>query len=226
LFRRASRGAVLRKKKARGRAILAVAVPALAAVAAFLYIFRPPPARAPEESALFVAELSEHYCQDQTARADLTEIVSQGLPAFARLARLDENGTWSLIFLGPFKGESQAAAAADFLRGRGLYVGRFDIKADPPPPPPAGPVVLELAPFLNDEALFEELAQAAEQHLQDIYALGRTAEVDPENGQAWNHIYLGPFRGIEEADQALGRLQNWDLAHDYLVLPIELGAGS
>ncbi len=171
---------------------------------------------------LFVIELTGHFCSDQTVRADLLAISRHQIPAFARLAKIDQAGSWSLIYLGPFPSRPEALSALELLKKHGLYTGEAQVRSEPEIAAEStvnvpGPFVLELAALLNDELVLEALAYPLE---AGVYAFARTAEVNGASGEAWNHIYLGPFGDDRQAGEALARLADWDLGHSFTAIPL------
>ena len=164
----------------------------------------------------FVVALGARYFSDQGTREELAALRLAGLPAYGRLSRLDENGTWTRIFLGPFDSRSEAGDAAELARDEGLAQEPLEVRAEPPPTgteQTSGQVVAELSALLDDAQVLDELV-----HPQNfnIYALARTAVVT-DDGEALNLIYLGPFADEEEAVRVLDGLEYWPLASAYVL---------
>lgn len=172
---------------------------------------------------MFVS-LPQYYRDDQAAREELFRINGLGLPAVARVVRMDVDGTWSRISLGPFATSAEAAAAA-----RRLNDGPSEPPAETPsvpdeedePDKPRPLILVELTALVGDEDIFDELEFPRQ---RNIYAFAHTAEVTAgENGRALNRLYLGPFASDAEALETLGRLRDWPLAADFSLRRLESG---
>lgn len=210
-------------RKAKSRKALAAGIAVVLLLACAFWGFRKAETEPGEDlRRKFVAVLSDHFCSDQSARSDLLAIGRQKIPAFARLARIDVEGSWSLIYLGPFNSREEALAAVDFLDKQGLYKGNAEIETETEVRPNTFPgfkqkVVLELATLLDDELVVEELLYPRK---LSIYAFARTTAISASNGEAWNQIYLGPFANEREAEEALEKLSAWELSQAFMVLPL------
>ena len=174
---------------------------------------------------------------DDVIREALPRFKQLGLPAQARVSRLDDSGAWSSIFLGPF--ESQA----DLVKAKKIFEDNFspwysseasEVSSDskdskeegskPSPSPQADKksagrpqVLVEFSELIADEDIYAQLDKPIQ---AGMYAFVRTAVVvEGSNGELEprSRIYLGPFATEEEALDAVGRLAQWPIATDYTV---------
>lgn len=204
-----------RRRTARGP-LVGVGAAALLLAAGLFFIY-PFLTTGEADGSEFVVALGARYFSDQGAREELTAIWTTGLPAFGRLARLDENGTWTRVFLGPFADRREAALAAERLKEDGLAQEPLEIRAEPPrardEDKAPRPVVAELETLVGDDRILDELIHP---ETFNIYALARTAVIT-EEGEVMNRIYLGPFADEKEAVQVLDSLDFWALSSPYIL---------